>query len=97
MSLKLKSVDETSVYISEGGYLVIQQVNGMGEESHVLLSPEYARMVADEIYRQLEDTSWWGDGQVDQELPATREPRETGDVAKDFITKMNLQHADKSK
>lgn len=62
MVMKLKSVEETHVYISDGGYLVIKQVNGMGEESTILLSQDYARMVADEITKLVNDDTWWMGG-----------------------------------
>ncbi|WP_334067282.1 hypothetical protein [Burkholderia cepacia] len=59
MGIKLKASYETEIYISQGGYLVIHQVNGLGEESRILLSPDQARAVASEISHQLEDTTWW--------------------------------------
>lgn len=59
MGIKLKATHETEVYISRGGYLAISQDSGDGEDSIVILSPEQARVVAKEITRQLEDTSWW--------------------------------------
>lgn len=62
IGMKLKSVDETHVYISENGYLAIKQVNGMGEESLILLSQDYARIVADEITKLVNDDTWWMGG-----------------------------------
>ncbi|WP_175920365.1 hypothetical protein [Burkholderia pyrrocinia] len=59
MGIKLKATHETEVYISQGGYLAISQDSGDGEDAIVILSPEQARVVAKEIMRQLEDTSWW--------------------------------------
>ncbi|MGF6856020.1 hypothetical protein [Paraburkholderia sp. CI3] len=59
MGIKLKATLETEVYISQGGYLAINQENNIGEESTVILSPDQARVVVKEIERQLEDTSWW--------------------------------------
>ncbi|MCQ0032560.1 MULTISPECIES: hypothetical protein [Burkholderia] len=59
MGIKLKASYETEIYISQGGYLVIHQVNGLGEESQVLLSPEQAQAVVSELSMQLKDTSWW--------------------------------------
>ncbi|WP_343726668.1 hypothetical protein [Burkholderia seminalis] len=59
MGIKLKPSYETEVYISQGGYLTIKQDTGIGKEAIVMLSPEQAKAVANELFRQLDDTSWW--------------------------------------
>lgn len=81
MGFKIKSTDETHVYISRSGYLAIKQVSNLGEESVIALSPHQAKLVADELYRQLEDTSWWEDAESDEET--------------DVVTQMNLDAAER--
>lgn len=52
MALKIKSTDQTEVYVSEGGYICVKQVGHMGEDDSVVtLSPDQARMVAEELTR----------------------------------------------
>lgn len=58
--MKLKGSYETEVYISTGGYLCIKQEDRLrGGDSIVMLSPEQARLVVQEISSCLEDTTWW--------------------------------------
>lgn len=67
--MKLKRVDETSVYISQGGYLAIKQINSVLEaEEVVLLSPEYAEKVIAEMSRLLKyKDEWWNVEEDDSE------------------------------
>lgn len=73
--MKIRNTYETEVYLTKAGYLAIKQPDTMGgEDSVVLLSPEQARLVANEIHeRAAEHVGVWNDGTGEEpEDPAPR-------------------------
>jgi hypothetical protein len=45
-SLKLKPSFETEIYVSDTGYLCIKQVDSLGEQETILLSPDQAQKLS---------------------------------------------------
>jgi hypothetical protein len=59
--MKLRATYETQTYITRDGYFAIHQVDQLGEESVVCLSPDQMRLLVLNMQKELEDTSWWAD------------------------------------
>jgi DNA-binding transcriptional regulator YiaG len=81
--MKLKTAYETEIYISEAGYLAIKQPDPMGgDPSIVILSPDQARRIAEEIVvLQAEQLEAWDEDPEDGaaapqiEQAAARQPK----------------------
>jgi len=59
--MKIRATYETETYISQGGYFTIRQIDGLGEESILCLSPDQMRLLVANMQKELEDISWWAD------------------------------------
>lgn len=59
--MKIRATYETETYLSQGGHFSIKQLDGIGDESIICLSPDQMRLLVTEMQKWLEDTSWWVD------------------------------------
>lgn len=59
--MKIRATFETETYISQGGYFVIRQIDSLGEESLVMLSPGQMQLLVDDMKATIQDSSWWSD------------------------------------
>ena len=69
MGIKLKATYETEVFINEPGYLTIRQRDSIGNEpALVMLSPEQAKAVIEEMQRLVGfSDQWWTINEEDLE------------------------------
>lgn len=71
MAITIKATYETEIFINKPGYLTIKQQDSIGNEPEVvMLSPEQARAVIDEMERllKLQDQWWQSTSEVEDEL-----------------------------
>lgn len=73
MAVTIKATYETEIFINKPGYLTLKQQDGVGNEpAIVMLSPEQAVSVIEEMQRllNLKDQWWQSTSEVEDELEA---------------------------
>ncbi len=59
--MKIRATFETETYQSQSGYFAIRQVDNVGEEAIILLSPGQIQLLIDDMKSAIEDSGWWSD------------------------------------
>lgn len=58
--MKMKASFETEVYLCEGGYLAIKQIDPLGDEPTVVcLTHEQVKLLARELQKWAKNGDWW--------------------------------------
>lgn len=57
--MKMKAQYETEVYLSDGDYLCIKQLDALGEEQAIVLSHSQVKLLAVELGKYGKQGSWW--------------------------------------